>query len=83
MDAANDALPENVRQINPRMSFRLPREDDYDYHYDEKPTVLDTAFAILGPRLKENRQGFVLDGKPANLDKVLKAANLKCKDEAA
>lgn len=66
---------------NPKLQFRLPREDNFPtVPFDDPPPLIETAEIILGKRLKITKQGFLLDGKPANTEKVLKAAGLKFKD---
>ena len=77
----SDEEEKPLKVRNPKLSFRLPREDDYDYAYDDKPTLLETAFAVLGPRLQETKKGFILDGRLVNLDKVIQTANLRYKDD--
>ncbi len=41
----------------------------------EKPNPVAVAARCLGPRLVEKRSGFWLDGRPASLDTVIRAAN--------
>ena len=36
---------------------------------------------VLKDRMGQNRDGFLLDGKPANTDKIVAAAGLKFADE--
>jgi hypothetical protein len=68
---------------NPKLKFRLPREDNaIIIPFDDRPPLLDTVMAVLGPhRFQITRDGFKLDGKLVNLKDVLKAANLKPFDE--
>lgn len=67
---------------NPNLKFRLPREDNHPVvPFDDPPPLMEQAQAILGPRMKETRLGFMLDGKPCNTKDILKAANLKFADE--
>lgn len=67
---------------NPRLQHRLPREDNaVIVPFDDPPNLQDMAQAVLGPRMKMTRQGFFLDGKLCNLRDILKAANLKFRDE--
>lgn len=66
---------------NPKLQFRLPREDNFPtVPFDDPPPLIDTAQIILGSRLKITRQCFLLDGKPVNTKDVLAAAGLKFKD---
>lgn len=72
--------PETVK--NPRLQFRLPREDKaIIVPFDDPPPLLDQAAAVLGQRLVETRMGFKLDGKIVNVAAVVRAAGLKFKDE--
>lgn len=49
--------------------------------HDEKP-LLEQAKDVLGNRLRICPiKGYVLDGFPCGVDKIIKAANLKYKDE--
>lgn len=67
---------------NPRLQHRLPREDNAPtVPFDDPPNLQDMAQAILGPRMKMTRQGFFLDGKLCNFKDILKAANLRYRDE--
>ena len=68
---------------NPRLQHRLPREDNAPtIPFDDPPNLQDQALALLGPhRLRIARDGFYLDGRLVNFSAVLKAANLKYRDE--
>lgn len=62
--------------------FYLPREKGaIIVPFDDALPLMEQAAEILGDRFKEVRQGYLLDGKPANTSKVLKAAGLKFLDE--
>lgn len=67
---------------NPRLQFRLPREDHaIVVPFDDPIPLMDQAAAVLGPRLSETRMGYKLDGKITNVRAILTAAGLKFKDE--
>lgn len=49
---------------------------------DDGITVMERAEKILGPRLTERRGvGYILDGRPVHIRRVVEAAGLKFKDE--
>lgn len=78
----DDDTPAPARVKNPRLQHRLPREDNaLTVPFDDKPNIQDMAQAVLGPRMETRRDGFYLDGKLCNLRTILKAANLKFRDE--
>jgi len=67
---------------NPKLKFRLPREDKFPFvPFDDQPPLMEQAQAILGDRMLETRMGYKLDGKVCNLRAILNAAGLKFKDE--
>lgn len=67
---------------NPKLQFRLPREDKaLVVPFDDPPPLMDQAAAVLGERLKETRMGYTLDGKVRNIRDILNAAGLKFRDE--
>ncbi len=73
---------EDEKTPNPKLQFRLPREDNcLIVPFDDPPPLMEQAAAILGPRLQETRRGFTLDGKIRNIKDILKIAGLKYKDE--
>lgn len=75
-------MPADEKSPNPKLQFRLPREDNFPVvPFDDPPPLMEQALAILGPRLKETRAGFTLDGRVRNIRDILKAAGLKFKDE--
>lgn len=75
-------MPDDDKTPNPKLQFRLPREDNaVVVPYDDKPPLMETAKAILGERMQETRMGYKLDGKLCNVKDILKAANLKFADE--
>jgi hypothetical protein len=41
-------------------------------------TIIDVAAHTLGDRLSEDWRGYLLDGKPCNLEDILRAAELPC-----
>jgi hypothetical protein len=43
---------------------------------DSGITIIDKARRILGDRLVEKREGYVLDNRPVNTDDILRAARL-------
>jgi len=68
---------------NPNLQNRLPREDKaLIVPFDDPPPLMEQAQAVLGPRMKETKLGFTLDGKLCNVRDILKAAGLKYADEA-
>ena len=68
---------------NPRLQYRLPREDKcIVVPFDDAPPLMEQAQSILGTRMKETRMGFTLDGKLCNVRDILNAAGLKYRDEA-
>lgn len=70
------------KKTHPKLSHRLPREKAYIVvPMGDGLTTLERAIEILGDRVKETRQGFVLDGKVCNTDKLFAAAGLKYDDE--
>jgi transposase len=44
--------------------------------FDSGITIVEKAKRILGVRLCERREGYFLDGRPCNINDVLKAANI-------
>lgn len=75
------ALDEDGNPVNP-LSRRLPREDNHPVvPFNDPPPLMEIAQAVLGPRMKETRMGFTLDGKLCNVRDILRAANLKYADE--
>jgi hypothetical protein len=79
---SDDVGDNEVKSPNPRLQFRLPREDNFTVvPFDDRPPLMEQAQAVLGPRLKETREGFTLDGKVRNIRDILKVAGLKFKDE--
>jgi hypothetical protein len=73
-------MPED-KVPNPRLQFRLPREDNaLVVPFDDKPPLMDTAKVILGERMQETRMGYRLDGKLCNVKDILKAAGLRFAD---
>jgi hypothetical protein len=44
-------------------------------------TKLERVLESLGSRVKQTKQGFVLDGKPCNTEKIFKAAGISYDDE--
>ncbi len=82
MPTAPPADDSETPQKNPKLQYRLPREDNcLSVPFDDPPNLLDMAKALLGPRMVVNRQGFFLDGKICNLKDIMKAARLKFRDE--
>lgn len=80
--AADDSETPETPQKNPKLQYRLPREDNcLSVPFDDPPPLLDQAQALLGPRMKITRHSFFLDGKICNLKDIMKAARLKYKDE--
>lgn len=73
---------EESEKKNPNLTNRLPREDSaIIVPFDDPPPLMEQAAAILGPRLKETRQGFTLDGRVRNIRDILKVAGLRFRDE--
>ena len=57
----------NIRLVQPR----TPPVDD-------GKSILDKAREILGSRMRENKDmGYMLDGNPAGINRIIKAAGLK------
>lgn len=79
-DDEDEGRPVKVK--NPNLSNRLPREDFAPViEFDDRPPLIDRCAEVLGERFKITKMGFLLDGKPANTDKVVAAAGLQYKDE--
>jgi hypothetical protein len=58
----------------------VPKQVRSRIHDDEGLTIMERAKRILGARLREQRGvGYVLDGKVANTDAILKAAHVSYK----
>lgn len=75
-DDEEDEGPSKGRNAN--LSNRLPREDFAPcVHYDDRPPLIDRCKEVLGDRLVIKREGFFLDRRPVNTDKVVEAAGLK------
>lgn len=73
---------ETKRPKNSNLSNRLPREDfAIVIPFDDRPPLMERCKEVLGDRMRENRLGYFLDGKPANTEKVVRAAGLKFADE--
>jgi hypothetical protein len=67
---------------NANLSNRLPREDfAIVIPFDDRAPLMERCKDVLKDRMGENRQGYLLDGKPANTDKVVRAAGLQYADE--
>lgn len=79
MDEPEDLSP---KAKNANLSNRLPREDfAIIIPFDDRAPLMERCKDVLGDRMKENRLGYFLDGKPANTDKIVRAAGLKYADE--
>lgn len=73
---------EDQKVPNPKLQFRLPREDKaIIVPFDDKPPLMEVAKTVLGNRMQETRMGYKLDGKLCNVRDILKAAGLKFADE--
>jgi len=48
---------------------------------DDGKTLLDKARMTLGARFSSHKDGYHLDGKPANVSVIIHAAGLKFRDE--
>ncbi len=81
-DLDDELVEREVKVKNPNLSNRLPREDFAPaVPFDDRPPLMERCAEVLGDRFKETRLGYLLDGKPANTDKVVAAAGLLFKDE--
>lgn len=70
------------KETHPQVAQRLPRETGAIIApTGDGLTILERAMLFLGDRVKETRQGFLLDGKVCNTKDVLRAAGMKFKDE--
>lgn len=82
IELADEEDGEVDRPKNSNLSNRLPREDfAIVIPYDDRAPLMERCKDVLGDRMGENRNGFLLDGKPANTDKIVAAAGLKFADE--
>ncbi len=45
-------------------------------------TTLERALEFLGDRVKTTKQGYILDGKPCNTDKIFFEAGMKYDDNS-
>src|SRR5580698_6033976 len=70
-------LPTNIR---PRLP-QHPTEKDSVAATPDKPNPVRVAGRWLGNRLVEKPSGFWLDGRPASLDAVMRAANAVLKSQ--
>jgi len=67
-----------TKTTHPKLSHRLPREKGYIViPMGDGLTDLERALERLGSRIKETRDGFVLDGRLCNTKKVFEAAGMK------
>ena len=81
-DLDDELVEREVKVKNPNLSNRLPREDFAPVvHFDDRAPLMERCAEVLGDRFKETKLGFLLDGKPANTDKVVAAAGLLFKDQ--
>ena len=82
-DEEDDEDEDDVVKVkNPNLSNRLPREDFAPViEFDDRPPLMERCAEVLKERFKITKMGFLLDGKPANTDKVVAAAGLLFKDE--
>ncbi len=75
-------IPRPSKQVRYREPSNLTRLGEIVAEPDDGLTILEQAQQILETRLTEKRGfGYMLDGKPASIDKIVKAAGLKMKDE--
>lgn len=76
------AADDEPKVPNPKLQFRLPREDKaIIVPYDDPTPLMEQAQLVLGPRMTETRMGYKLDGKLCNVRDILNAAGLKYADE--
>ena len=74
------ALKVSKKLVRREASQNSPKPVRSRLHDDEGLTIMERAKRILGHRLTEKRGvGYVLDGKVANTDAILKAAGVSYK----
>jgi hypothetical protein len=71
-----------TKTTHPKLSHRLPREKAYlVVPMGDGMTRLERALELLGSRVKQTKQGFMLDGKPCNTEKIFQTAGIPYEDK--
>lgn len=70
-------IPRPTRRSRPELSVNMTPSGGLIGRIDNGLTSLERAITILGSRFTEDRRkGYMLDGRPANINAILKEAGL-------
>jgi len=66
-----------TKETNPRLANRLPREKGgLVVGAGDGFTPFERALIILGPRVRETKDAYLLDGKPCNATRIMEVAGI-------
>lgn len=64
-----------TKKDKPKLANRLPREKGgIIAALGDGLTPFERAMVVLGPRVKESRMSYMLDGKPCNASEIMRIA---------
>jgi len=70
-------IPRPSKQARRKRESHLSRNGEIIVHLKDDRSMLEQAQEILGDRFTEKRHiGYLLDGRPAHIDRIIEAAGL-------